>query len=104
MKRKRKFYFKKITTLIDYEMSENILDANYNYKTLNNVFIAKEIINLFNKNKIDLKKLKNWFFDDFNYCWIEIKSTREDYFRLVVDFMDIFDGYMEDYKFYNTKE
>ena len=104
MKRKRKFYFKKIITLIDYEIGENILDTTYEYKTLSNTSIITQVINLLNKNKIDFNNLKDCFFDDYDYCWIEIKSTKEEYFRFVIDFINVFDGHMSDYKFYNMKE
>ena len=62
MKRKRKFYFKKIITLIDYEIGENILDTTYEYKTLSNTSIITQVINLLNKNKIDFNNLKDCFF------------------------------------------
>ena len=104
MKRKRKFYFKKIITIIDYEIGENILDTTYEYKTLSNASIITQVINLLNKNKIDFNNLKDCFFDDYDYCWIEIKSTKEEYFRFVIDFINVFDRHMSDYKFYNMKE
>lgn len=99
MKRKRKFYFKKNIEITNYHFGKNILDTTYEYKTISNIYIAKEIINLLNKNGLNYKHLKDWDFNDWDYCWVEIKSTKEEYFRFVYDFIDTFEEYMEDYKF-----
>lgn len=94
MKKERKFYFKKYIKIINYYLGDHLLDTSYEYKTISNSSIIKKVINL-----IDYNNIIDWYFDDFDYCWVEIKTTKEDYFKFCMDFIDVFDGYMEYYKF-----
>ena len=103
MKRKRKFYFKKHIIVTNFKQGDTILDSTYEYKTVNNLSIATQIVNLLHKNKIGYEGLVDWQFNDFDFCWVEIKSEKQDYFKFAIDFMDAFEGYMDDYKLHKNK-